>query len=171
MTKPKILILGHARHGKDTVAEMLRDHHGYSFRSSSLFLAEKVVIPELEARGIFYDDFQKAYEDRKNLRAEWREIIAAYNTPDASRLATEILAEADIYVGMRTKEELAASRHLFNLVVWVDSSARNVPAEPPSSMSIQRDAAMQLIENNGSLDALLRKVDQLAVDTSWQGET
>ena len=35
MANPKLLIIGHARHGKDTVAEILRDTHGYDFVSSS----------------------------------------------------------------------------------------------------------------------------------------
>jgi hypothetical protein len=34
MTKPKLLVIGHGRHGKDTVCEMLRDHYGYTFESS-----------------------------------------------------------------------------------------------------------------------------------------
>ena len=29
--KPKLLVIGHARHGKDTVSELLRDRHGFSF--------------------------------------------------------------------------------------------------------------------------------------------
>src|SRR6185369_672766 len=43
--KPRIVLVGHGRHGKDTVAEMLRDEYGFSFCSSSLFCAERVMMP------------------------------------------------------------------------------------------------------------------------------
>lgn len=161
--KPKILVLGWARHGKDTVAEMLSDNHGLSFRSSSYFLAEHVVMPELRRRGITYPSLEACYEDRVNHRATWREIIAEHNGDDPARLAKAILEVVDCYVGMRTDREYRAALPLFDAVVWVDSSARGIPPEGRDSMTIEFDAGvMHRIENSGTLADLEEKVAAFA---------
>ena len=46
----KILIIGEARHGKDTVAEIMRDEYGMTFQSSSHFVCEKAVFPYMSAK-------------------------------------------------------------------------------------------------------------------------
>jgi len=40
MSLPKLLVIGHGRHGKDTVCEILRDKYGFSFESSSQFCSK-----------------------------------------------------------------------------------------------------------------------------------
>jgi len=160
--KPKILILGYARHGKDTVAEMLEAEYGFTFRSSSLFLAEKAVKPALEEHGLFYGSVEECYADRVNHRDLWHDIIVEYNREDPARLAKEILAEADIYIGMRSDREYQASRDLFDVIVWVDASKRGVPSESSGSMTIEPDpTTMRWIDNNGSLDDLWATVGDL----------
>lgn len=164
----KILILGHARHGKDTAAEYLRDRHGVSFISSSLFLAEHVVMPQLEQRGICYTDLATCYADRVNHRALWREIIEDYNRDDAARLAKAILATADCYVGMRMQREFKASRPLFGAVLWIDASARGLPPESADSMTIAFDPAVMLrIDNGGTLRQLQVQLDVMMRSASW----
>lgn len=166
--KPKILILGHARHGKDTVAEMLRDRHGYSFCSSSLFAARKVIRPALEEVGVFYDSLEDCYADRVNHRAFWYDQICAYNAGGASRLAEEILVDHDMYVGMRSNDEYQASRKLFDVVLWVDASRRGLPPEDRSSMTIDYDPSrMSWLDNGGTLEDLEDNVDQLAWAIEW----
>ena len=44
--KKHIYIVGHGRHGKDTVAEILRDRFGFTFTASSWFMADKVIFPQ-----------------------------------------------------------------------------------------------------------------------------
>lgn len=161
--KPRLLILGHARHGKDTVAEILRDRHGFEFRSSSYFVAEQVVRPELARRGIVYETLDECYADRVNHRATWRDIIADYNEADPSRLSAAILEVADVYVGMRTHRELVASYHLFDEVLWVDASERGVPPEGKDSMDIEYNPHLMLrIANGGTLADLEAEVDRFA---------
>ena len=155
LRKPRVLILGWARHGKDTVAEIMRDEHGYTFESSSFFLAEKVVRPELERRGIAYESLDECYEDRVNHRATWRGIIGDFNGDDPSPLARSILEVSDCYVGMRTDREYRASRDLFDAVVWVDASRRDIPPEGRDSMDIDYDpTTMFRIENGGTIEWL-----------------
>lgn len=146
----KFLILGHGRHGKDTLAEMLRDMCGLTFQSSSWAAAEIAVFPVLAPR-YGYKTVQECFDDRANHREEWRQCITDYNAPDKGRLCREILETSDCYVGMRCPLEFAAVRHLFDAVIWVDALDRH-PPDP--SMSIPPDSDMLLVDNNGSIDEL-----------------
>lgn len=164
----RFLILGYAGHGKDTAAEYLRDRYGIEFRSSSFFLAETVVRPALECRGIAYPTVEACYADRGRHRSLWREIIEDYNRDDGARLAKAILAEADCYVGMRMRREYEASRALFNAILWIDASGRGVPPEGRDSMDITFDPGWMLrVENGGTVDALHRHLDEVMASLSW----
>lgn len=164
----KLLILGHARHGKDTAAEYLRDRHGISVHSSSLFLAANVIRPALAGRGMFYDSLEACYADRVNHRALWRELIEDFNRDDPARLAKAILAQSDCYVGMRMEREFWASRALFDVIFWIDASGRGLPPEDASSMTITFDPAwMVRIDNGGPLDAMQAQLDDWIRSASW----
>lgn len=155
----KLLIIGHGRHGKDTVAEILRDYHGRAFVSSSLFCSS-FVRDEMEDIGITYSDFEACYEDRHNHRDFWFDAISRYNTPDKSRTAREMLEQGnDIYVGMRNREEFESCKRdkLFDCVVWVDR-ADHLPSEPTSSMELGKEDADLIIDNNSTKTALWLKV-------------
>jgi hypothetical protein len=166
----KLLILGHARHGKDTAAEYLRDRHGISFHSSSLFLAATVIRPALAGRGMFYDSLEDCYADRVNHRALWRKLIEGYNRDDPARLAKAILAVADCYVGMRMHREFWASRALFDAILWIDASARGIPPEGADSMDITFDPAwMVRIDNGGTVEQLGAQLDDWVRAGSWVG--
>lgn len=169
VSKPKILILGWARHGKDTVAEILRDRHGYKFASSSMFAAESIVRPGLAARGITYDSLEECYEDRVNHRAAWFDLIKEWNATDPAALAKGILAVGDIYVGMRSSYEFAEARKLFDQLWWVDASERGLPPEPRDSNDIDFEPeAMRYIDNNGSLIDLHYRVGEAVRDAQAQ---
>jgi hypothetical protein len=164
----KLLILGHARHGKDTAAEYLRDVHGVSFQSSSYFLAANVVRPALAGRGMFYDSLDECYADRVNHRALWREIIGEFNGEDPARLAKAILEVSDCYVGMRTQREYWASRPLFDAILWIDASGRGIPPEGSDSMDITFDPAWMIrIDNGGPVEAMRRQLDEWMRSLSW----
>lgn len=161
----KLLILGHGRHGKDTVAEMLQDLTGLTFCSSSLACAEKVVYPALkDLHG--YHSVEECFNDRHNHRDEWKRLISAYNYADKARLAKEILAENDCYVGMRSKDEYNAAKPLFDHVVWVDAGGR-LPDDP--TMTIQYNFEMIFLDNNRGLKELEYEVRILAMTRlGWQ---
>lgn len=152
-----MLIIGHARHGKDTVAQILKDGWGLEFCSSSYAAAEKVVFPVL-APIYGYETIDECYTDRVNHRAEWKDLITAYNSPDKTRLAREIMEKNDIYVGMRCYEELEACVEdcIFSHVVWVDGCYRKDP-EPYSSNTIpaNHQYIQHYVENNGSIHDLV----------------
>lgn len=168
---PKIILLGYARHGKDTVADILRDRYGFQVNSSSMFCAEKVLMPYFNSRVPGYSPqenrtyrhyatLEECYEDRVNFRDIWFQQIEAYNTPDPSRLCREMFeAGNDIYVGMRSAMEFRAAQKLADLVVWVDASGRGLPPESTDSCTVTSDMADYILPNNGTLEDLVDAVD------------
>lgn len=131
----KILILGHAQHGKDTLAEILHNLYRLRFESSSMAALGIAVLPALKAAGLKYLTLDDAYQDRHAHRLLWKQAITDYNTPDKARLCREILEANDMYVGMRCHEEFEATKDLFDIIFWVHRLGS--PADP--SMSIEYD--------------------------------
>jgi hypothetical protein len=161
MTLPKLLLIGHGRHGKDTVCEILRDEYGFSFESSSQFCSKLFIFDQLKDQ-YGYASEEECYADRHNHRAEWYDAICAYNVPDAARLGREIFKEHDIYCGLRNKKEYHAMRNtgVFDYAIWVDRSD-HLPLESASSMTLQQWMADFTIDNNGTLDELIFNTHQL----------
>ena len=48
MKKAKLLVIGHGRHGKDTVSEILCQDFKLSFISSSMFACKKFIYNDLK---------------------------------------------------------------------------------------------------------------------------
>lgn len=157
----KILIIGHARHGKDTLAELWRDEFGMTFCSSSMKAAEIFIFDELKGK-YGYSNFEECFNDRVNHRAEWHDLICEYNKNTPSRLAREIIKDSDCYVGMRSKLEIMSCQvqSMFDLVVWVDASKR-LPLEGSNSLDISSIFADVVLENNLGLHEFKRKANIL----------
>lgn len=159
MTNPKLLIIGDARHGKDTVAEIIHDFYGLNFISSSWYAAARVMMPYYDSVGRPYGTVRECFEDRSNHRAEWFVQIECYSSQDPGRLTKEILDSSDVYVGMRSPKDYAATKDLFDHIIWVDATKRGLPREDASSFGIAFDPEEHiLIENAGSLADLHQKV-------------
>lgn len=167
---PKILILGHGRHGKDTVAEMLRDHYDLSFQSSSEFCAQDVCMPYFAERlGVVYEDAEQCFKDRhgttagKPNRAHWFDAITEFNRPDASALGRALFAKNDVYCGLRSAREFHAVKAagLYDLCVWVDASGRGVPPEDRSSCTVEPWMADHVLDNSGDLVELAMNLDRV----------
>jgi hypothetical protein len=170
----KLMVMGYARHGKDTVAEILRDRWKLSFTSSSLFCAERVMMPAFKAareaavaigEGFDLPQYASAYqcfEDRVNHRAFWYEEIKRYCEKEPSRLSREIFERHDVYAGIRSWKELAGAKNagLYDHSIWVDRS-EHVPDEPSTSCSVVPWMADFMLDNNGTLPDLQGRVDEL----------
>lgn len=159
--KKKLLVIGHGRHGKDTVCEILRDRYDYSFESSSRFCSKLFIFNDLKDK-YGYSDEEECYEDRHNHRAEWYNAICDYNIPDPARLGREIFQAHDIYCGLRNKKEFHAMKNtgVFDYAIWVDRSDF-LPPESKDSMSLEQWMADFTIDNNGSLEDLKFNIDAL----------
>ena len=161
MTLPKLLIIGHGRHGKDTVCEILRDRYGFRFQSSSEFCARKFIYDELKLK-YGYANYEACYADRHNHRSEWYDMIHEYCQDDYARLGRDIFDVNDIYCGLRNKSEFHAMKNtgVFDYCIWVDRSD-HVPPEPRDSMNLEIWMADHVIDNNSTLEVLHRSVGEL----------
>ena len=149
MKNPPTLIIGDGAHGKDTAAELLQTM-GWTFQSSSWHCAEVAVLPYMQARGLKYSSVQECYADRRNHRDLWKDAIAEYNTPK-DRIVTEILSHADIYVGLRKRDEFEAAKHHFEHILWIDRS-QHLPPEQENDLT--KEDAEIVIDNNGTMQFL-----------------
>ena len=161
----KILILGHARHGKDTVANLLAKYNkGIKYVPTSTIIADYVrskIYPEIQ-----YDSIDECYEDRVNHRVLWFELVKLYNHSDNSALAKKILSWCDIYCGMRSIEELRDSCFLFDRVIWVfnerlalESGSFNITVN--DMIGLFSDKQRIVIENNSTLESLEQTISEL----------
>jgi hypothetical protein len=149
---PKLLIIGHGRHGKDTVAEIIQDEYGLSFMSSSCAAAEEIR-PILKSQfGLNYTTLEQCYNDRHNHRQAWKNAISEYNAEDKTRLARHILQRADIYVGLRCDVEFYAARHLFDYVIGVTAFDRVKALDPTFTISLSE--CDFILTNDGDEDDL-----------------
>lgn len=157
----RILIIGHAQHGKDTVAEMLRDDYGIKFASSSRFAIEKAVWPMVKDSGA-WASADELYADRARHRTMLFHAIRAYNLIPGPSLAEQMFQDGfDCYVGMRSNDEFAGSRASFAHVIWVDAQFRK-PLEPRASMELLPHQATHIVDNNHDLAHLREQVRLLA---------
>jgi len=157
---PKLLVVGHGRHGKDTVCELL-EKYGYTFQSSSKFCSELFIFDELKSK-YGYANEEECYADRHNHRKEWYDLIHNYCKDDLARLGRNLFAKHDIYCGLRNKREFHAMKNeeIFDYAIWVDRSDY-CHLEPESSMTIQQWMCHYTIDNNGDLERLKKNVDIL----------
>jgi len=175
----KIMITGYARHGKDTVADILAKDYGMNFVSSSYLMAEKVILPKMQqAWQMYYQapeaeealkpewpdyaDLDECYADRIHHRQFWFEIIRDANMEDPAYLSREIFSLYDLYVGNRNPREFNAAKcaGLFDFSVWVDAGER-LPAESKLSCGIEPWMNDYILDNNGSEEDLERNVHRL----------
>ena len=147
--KMKILVLGNCRSGKDTLAELLNNYYGMTFKASSEMANELFIYDELKVK-YGYKTPMECFEDRHNHREEWYHMICDYNKDDKSRLTKDIINEYDCYVGMRDLEEFNSSKELFDMIIWVDASERILEGDSTNKISI--DNAHIVLTNNGTFN-------------------
>ena len=157
----KILIIGHARHGKDTIADYFNEFYDCKCESSSIAALRLFLYDALKGK-YDYKTPEECFEDRVNHRAEWHKLICDYNKNDKAKLAKDILNISNCYVGMRDTEEIneCIKQGLFDLIIWVDASKR-LPMEDSSSFNIDQSCADIIIENNYDYESFKSKVIRL----------
>lgn len=161
MRLPKLLIVGHGRHGKDTVCDILKNQYNFSYESSSRFCCQLFIFRELQPK-YGYADEAECYADRHNHRTEWYTMIHDYCRDDLARLGKDIFAAHNIYCGLRNRREFHAMRNqsVFDYCIWVDR-LDHLPPENSSSMSIEPWMSDFVIDNNADLARLQKNTDDL----------
>jgi len=156
---PKVLVLGHGRHGKDTFANML-----FESLEPTSYMAAKLIMFKWYERFFpeKYSTVTECYEDRHNHRETWHEQIKAFNRSFGwNAFALEVLQKQDCYVGMRADQEYQACKttNTFDIVFWVDRFEHE-DAEPVTSMTIDFEPdTMVFIDNNQDLANLKMQAD------------
>lgn len=147
-----ILVLGHGEHGKGTACKIIKKLTGMDSLSSSAAAFPYIWPAFDEATDHKYDTAKCGYANRGKHRLLMKELILLLNSPDKTTLSKIITSAVPIYDGMRSYEEFEASKHMFQLILWVDGSERN---DDDPSMEIPYDpSTMTRIDNNGSLAQL-----------------
>lgn len=159
----KLMVIGYARHGKDTLAEILRDEFGLTFQSSSYILAEEVVRPYLKEQGLVYPSLEACYADRVHHRSKWFDALRLYNADDATRLMRLVYSKSDLYVGCRSDVEFYQGKEdgLFDLSIWVDACDRLGVTETTDSNKLTKEDADIIITNNEPEGYFRRKVSRI----------
>ena len=150
----KILVIGYARHGKDAFAKYFSRFTGKKYLSSSRVALETIIWPALREQ---YASLEECFDDRANCRTVWFDLIRKYNTPDGTRLVRRVYDQADMYIGLRSRQEFEITRPLHDLVIWIDACDR-LPEEGRGSNELSSEDADIVIENNGSLIEFVTKV-------------
>jgi dephospho-CoA kinase len=156
-----VLIIGHARHGKDTVASILHEEYKLTFKSSSQ-AASEIFIYDLLKDKYGYKSPEECFDDRVNHRAEWYNLICDFNKNDRARLAKEIMKTSDIYVGMRDNAEIeeCIRQGVFDSVIGVFDPRQ--PLESPDSFNINLwQKSDFIIPNAGTIEDLRRKIKNI----------
>mgnify|MGYP000323948522 CR=1 FL=1 len=86
---PKLLVVGSARHGKDTFAEILSQEFDMTFESSSQAASDIFLYESLRGK-YSYNTPQECFEDRSDHRKEWYDLICEFNVNDKAALAKDI---------------------------------------------------------------------------------
>jgi hypothetical protein len=161
-----IMITGHHGHGKDEAARMLARCLRSNCVSSSQVACELFLFERLKERGYVYDNPEHAWSDRNcndEMRALWYEEISSYNAEkEHTGLMRAVYSICPIYVGIRDRRELLAgiTQGLIDLIIWVDRS-EHLPPQDAASMTVLKQDADIIIDNNGTLDDLMARVTNL----------
>lgn len=152
----KLLILGHARHGKDTVLELLRADHGFQYRPATSIICEQIVYPVLAP--LYPGGPVQCEADKDGHRQTWFDLVRAHlATHGQDWLVRETLKHGDLFAGTRSRSEYEATRHLFDFILWVER--KGYPEEPSTSMELERRDAHFTIYNDAGLANLRSGVD------------
>lgn len=160
--KPKILLVGSGRAGKDTFGPMLARAMKLTFAGTtskylSPYVAKKLGVSEEEA-------YNRRHESNE-MRMLWYETGNEIREGDAGLLVKEAFKHGDITGGIRAVEEIQAVKEkgLADLVVWIE---RDVPVDP--TMTFGPGWADLIVTNNGTEAELNRKAERLA-SLYWKG--
>ena len=142
---------GHS--AKDAFTEQLVKITNLTFTSSSQ-MVNQICIFDILKNKYNYKNLDECFEDRRNHREEWYNLICDYNKEDKSRLTKEIIKTNNIYVGMRDDKEYEYSRHLFDLIIWVDAFKRVFEKDDTLKIDFKTSNPDIIINNNGTIDQL-----------------
>jgi gluconate kinase len=155
----RIVVIGHAQSGKDTVAKILSKKYGLKYVNNSKIFAEKIIMPLMK-----YSCVEECYADRVNNRQFWFDTLNGLLDNDIDSLSKLVFDKYDIRCGVRSIKEIARLKEHRLSVIWVERS--NNPKKDSTCGVSEEHANIRLI-NHGSYDDLIRYVsDKDVLDTN-----
>lgn len=181
-----ICIIGHGRHGKDTVAEMIAEEWpGFNYEYGTSWFASVIVFEHFKEHGWpatidllaadnftidhVYDSPAHCWANRHKHRKEWFDIIGEYNALDEGvALYRDCLEEQNILTGIRKTSEMEALKEhgLVDCTIWVHRDG--FPGESATSMELGIWDADFSIDNDGDLGDLRKKIKNMGLIFSWK---
>ena len=157
----KILILGHKEHGKTTIAEIFRNEYGLLFNDTSMEAAKILIFHKLKHK-FNYNTYEECYNDRRNRRKEWYDLINKYNIKDKTRLTKIILEYNDLYVGMREQHQInkCIEEKLFDYIIGIYNPQKPLESEESFNIDIFRECDI-IFSNTSTKEALKIKVKKI----------
>lgn len=155
----RILIVGHGRHGKDTLAGLINLHLNHRFRGSSQVAATEVIYPLMSN---FYSTPDEAFNLRHDNRELWTALIRDFNRGDKARLAKIVCDGGFGYTGLREWEEVKECfrQGIFTHVIWIERP--DIPENDPTmtftfkdlldEQSTYRNYHLMYVKNRGIED-------------------
>ena len=142
-----IAIIGHGGHGKSTLADIIAKEHEISWIDTSLAAFNLFIWKQL--KGV-YKTKKDCLLDRVNNRQLWFDMISEFCKDDPSALITHIDKYFNMVVGIRSRREFDASKHLFHLVIGVWREGYDL--DPTFELDIVKDS--DILVQSTSIEAL-----------------
>lgn len=176
-TRLTVGLVGPGMSGKDTAARWLADHTTlrWTGATTSTVLAEHMVRHYVEAGEIVGDvDGEAVMQFRRRDRQLWFDKGNKLRAVDSLALVRPLLPHSDIVVGMRSQDEVDASRALLDLIVWIDrrderyfdalSAAVRIPKSyfDDPTMAFGPESCDLTVFNCGTVEDLYRKLGRLS---------
>lgn len=156
MYRLKLNINGYAQHGKDTIADLFVERHGFKKVSASMVYAEDIRNEQYLGP---YATVEDCYEDRVNHRQAWYEFICKKLEENPHYYIDKILETGDIYVGQRNPIIFEKTKDAFDYTIWVDASGRGMPKESYNSCKMSPDTPHDFYIDNTKQDWAIEQVD------------
>lgn len=150
---PNILVLGNSGSGKTTAAEMVAELIGSPPpRNCSDFIIEDYAVENTNSPMEALTLARKIVANKNDYRKELFEYGLKRQASDPAYPVSEAFKHTNVVTGVRTPENLAASRKVIKdlLVIWIDRDA----VRKGSTDKLGPKDADKIIENNGTFDEL-----------------
>ena len=154
--KPKILLVGWGRCGKDEAAAFLHPHCGITATGSTSWaalpmMAKLLNLPE-----------QRAWETRHEHRQIWKGSCDHFRRNDPLLLINKALASGgQCLTGLRDKKELDAAKAagIFHRILWIDRPG--IPRDP--TVTFEAKDCTDYVKNDGTLRRFHQNIIKWAV--------
>ncbi len=151
----KILVLGNRYSGKSTVAGVLSDlikSRGGYIDTSTIIIQQFAAANNLSPGEIA--------QNKESYRDDLFNYARSIQEEDPAYFVDQALGTSDIVCGVRNKDEVEATKHKFDLTLWIDRST----AERSSTEMVGPEDADVVVDNDGTISQLRFQLEEILRD-------